>query len=213
MKHVQTCSIRTVQITTSPSLHPNNCRENHYLRYPSFPICSRKEVDTFLPSQFFAFLKLMSSLANKLKSTRKAWKSLTKALLSSLHKFVTSNTPQKTTLLLKPLPKLCRRHRCHYHSHQQLQLQKKSAAMYVNKLFPGHVAVQAKRVCAQKEARSAKEMGGTSGSRRGAAAATLPEFRGIDERAEEFICKYRDEMKLQMEQSIMDFQEILARSA
>lgn len=39
-----------------------------------------------------------------------------------------------------------------------------------------------------------------------------PEFRGVDERAEDFISKVRKDMKLQREQSILNFQEMLARS-
>ncbi|XP_024996998.1 uncharacterized protein LOC112529823 [Cynara cardunculus var. scolymus] len=38
------------------------------------------------------------------------------------------------------------------------------------------------------------------------------DIRGVDERAEDFIFKVREEMKLQREQSILDFQEMLARS-
>lgn len=41
----------------------------------------------------------------------------------------------------------------------------------------------------------------------------LPHFRGVDERAEEFISKFRQEMKLEREKSIIDFQEMLARSS
>ncbi|KZV31301.1 hypothetical protein F511_16287 [Dorcoceras hygrometricum] len=41
---------------------------------------------------------------------------------------------------------------------------------------------------------------------------SLPQFRGIDERAEEFIAKFRLDMKLQREQSILDFEEMLKRS-
>lgn len=40
----------------------------------------------------------------------------------------------------------------------------------------------------------------------------LPQFRGIDERAEDFIAKFRQDMKLQREQSILDFEEMLKRS-
>uniref|UniRef100_A0A5B7B7L7 Uncharacterized protein n=1 Tax=Davidia involucrata TaxID=16924 RepID=A0A5B7B7L7_DAVIN len=45
--------------------------------------------------------------------------------------------------------------------------------------------------------------------------AALPQLQlqGVDERAEEFISKFRQEMKLQREQSIIEFQEMLARSA
>ncbi|KAK9059061.1 hypothetical protein SSX86_021680 [Deinandra increscens subsp. villosa] len=38
------------------------------------------------------------------------------------------------------------------------------------------------------------------------------DVRGVDERAEDFISKVREDMKLQREQSIVEFQEMLARS-
>ncbi|KAG8370417.1 hypothetical protein BUALT_Bualt14G0114700 [Buddleja alternifolia] len=41
----------------------------------------------------------------------------------------------------------------------------------------------------------------------------LPQFRGIDERADEFIAKFRQDMKLEREQSILEFEEMLKRSA
>ncbi|KAK6929781.1 Protein of unknown function DUF761, plant [Dillenia turbinata] len=44
-----------------------------------------------------------------------------------------------------------------------------------------------------------------------AAVSMLPQLRGIDERAEEFISKFREEMKLQGENSNLEFQEMLAR--
>ncbi|KAL6519907.1 hypothetical protein OROMI_032801 [Orobanche minor] len=40
-----------------------------------------------------------------------------------------------------------------------------------------------------------------------------PRFRCIDERAEEFIAKFRQEMQLEREQSILEFEEMLKRSA
>ncbi|KAK9288550.1 hypothetical protein L1049_017009 [Liquidambar formosana] len=43
--------------------------------------------------------------------------------------------------------------------------------------------------------------------------ASSPQLRGVDERAEEFISKFHEEMKLQKEKSILDFEEMLARSA
>lgn len=42
---------------------------------------------------------------------------------------------------------------------------------------------------------------------------SLPTIRGVDERAEEFISKFRQEMQLQREESILEFQQMLARSA
>ncbi|KAH6770069.1 cotton fiber protein [Perilla frutescens var. hirtella] len=40
---------------------------------------------------------------------------------------------------------------------------------------------------------------------------SLPRFRGVDERADEFIAKFRNDMKLEREQSILEFQEMLKR--
>ncbi|GAA0169226.1 hypothetical protein LIER_23755 [Lithospermum erythrorhizon] len=39
----------------------------------------------------------------------------------------------------------------------------------------------------------------------------LSKFRGIDERAEDFIFKFKQDMKLESEKSILDYQEMLAR--
>lgn len=41
----------------------------------------------------------------------------------------------------------------------------------------------------------------------------LPEFRGVDERADAFIAKFRNGMKLEREKSIQEFEEMLKRSA
>ncbi|CAO2832238.1 unnamed protein product [Amaranthus hypochondriacus] len=41
---------------------------------------------------------------------------------------------------------------------------------------------------------------------------SMPSIKGVDERAEEFISKFRQQMSLQREQSIIDFHEMLARS-
>ncbi|KAL2921342.1 8-amino-3 8-dideoxy-alpha-D-manno-octulosonate transaminase [Bienertia sinuspersici] len=41
----------------------------------------------------------------------------------------------------------------------------------------------------------------------------MPNIRGVDERAEEFISKFRQDMQIQREQSLIDFHEMLARSA
>ncbi|KDP40335.1 hypothetical protein JCGZ_02333 [Jatropha curcas] len=43
--------------------------------------------------------------------------------------------------------------------------------------------------------------------------AKSPQLRPVDERAEEFISKFHQEMKLQKEKSVHEFEEMLARSA
>ncbi|XP_062109332.1 uncharacterized protein LOC133819960 [Humulus lupulus] len=46
-----------------------------------------------------------------------------------------------------------------------------------------------------------------------AVVASSPQLRGVDERAEEFISNFREDMKLQKEKSILEFHEMLKRSA
>lgn len=43
--------------------------------------------------------------------------------------------------------------------------------------------------------------------------ARSPQLRPVDERAEEFINKFREEIKLQKEKSILEYEERLARGA
>lgn len=43
--------------------------------------------------------------------------------------------------------------------------------------------------------------------------ARSPQLRGVDERADEFISKFRKEMKLQKDKSIIDYQDMLNRSS
>ncbi|OMO95433.1 hypothetical protein COLO4_15878 [Corchorus olitorius] len=42
--------------------------------------------------------------------------------------------------------------------------------------------------------------------------ARSPHLRGVDERADEFIYKFREDRKLEKEKSDLDFQEMLARN-
>ncbi|KAK6914096.1 Protein of unknown function DUF761, plant [Dillenia turbinata] len=44
-----------------------------------------------------------------------------------------------------------------------------------------------------------------------AAVSMLPQLRGVDERAEEFISKFLEEMKIQRENSNLELQEMLSR--
>ena len=46
-----------------------------------------------------------------------------------------------------------------------------------------------------------------------AAMASSTQFRGVDERAEEFISKFHQNVELEREKSIIDFQDMLKRSA
>lgn len=42
--------------------------------------------------------------------------------------------------------------------------------------------------------------------------AKSPQLRCVDERAEEFIYKFHEDMKIERERSLLEFQEMLARS-
>ncbi|KAK4405884.1 hypothetical protein Sango_0594900 [Sesamum angolense] len=59
----------------------------------------------------------------------------------------------------------------------------------------------------------AKLAGESSGSAEKWKLPMIPQFKGVDERAEEFIAKFRQDMKLEREQSILEFEEMLKRSA
>ncbi|KAF5175933.1 hypothetical protein FRX31_034489 [Thalictrum thalictroides] len=47
----------------------------------------------------------------------------------------------------------------------------------------------------------------------GCSSSSTSQLRGVDERAEEFITKFKEEMRLQRQRSFGEFQEMLARSA
>ncbi|KAF7146136.1 hypothetical protein RHSIM_Rhsim04G0182300 [Rhododendron simsii] len=172
------------------------------------------------------------NLAKKLLPAKKAWKSLTKKLQSKLHKLINiSISANKTTRGRKPLcsshsvliPRSLTRHRsppAHHSGHQYLH--KNVPAIYVDELFARGVnnPSDAEKMIYRDEGKSssAKQMGATSSTGRGENTAEgkkvllLPQWRGIDERAEEFISKFREDMKMQRKKSIDDFHEMLARS-
>ncbi|KAK3032052.1 hypothetical protein RJ639_035489 [Escallonia herrerae] len=86
--------------------------------------------------------------------------------------------------------------------------------IYVDELFPEAASMQV-----ADDAKKAKETVASTSS----SSTTLTDawnnlsihskFRGVDERAEEFISKFREDMQLQREQSILEFQEMLARGS
>ncbi|PIA45357.1 hypothetical protein AQUCO_01700712v1 [Aquilegia coerulea] len=47
----------------------------------------------------------------------------------------------------------------------------------------------------------------------GCSSSSTPQLRGVDERAEEFITRFKEEMRLQRQRSFGEFEEMLARSA
>ncbi|KAK6161296.1 hypothetical protein DH2020_004677 [Rehmannia glutinosa] len=175
-------------------------------------------------------------LAKKLQPATKAWKSFKNHLQSKLrHNPKFSNAiitirrgctaawrsiflfiHQKVISLTRRSPPNSRRH---LHHHQS------NSAVYVDELFPGPVSLAEPRKNKENMDESSREnlekgkaKAGES-SKSSAQSAdkwkipSLPQFRGIDERAEEFIAKFRQDMKLEREQSLLDFEEMLKRSA
>ncbi|RVW86766.1 hypothetical protein CK203_042810 [Vitis vinifera] len=119
----------------------------------------------------------------------------------------------------------------HYKRCDQQQLQKGFAAIYVDHLFaegaPGETS-KGKQVVAEDsnggkaktetgagslETKASEKSGCTVSDAWKAAVASSPQLRGVDERADEFISKFHKKMKLESEKSILDFQEMIKRSA
>lgn len=123
----------------------------------------------------------------------------------------------------------------HYYS-QQSKCRASFSAIYIDELFPeqsidnnytekkkldheiGSSALNKAEKRQNRNGNTTRETGETSsaaasGGGAGRKLPMLPQFRGVDERAEEFISKFREEMKLEREKSIIDFQEMLARSS
>ncbi|GAB4843120.1 hypothetical protein Ancab_013096 [Ancistrocladus abbreviatus] len=109
----------------------------------------------------------------------------------------------------------------HRQHHRRTQETKKSASVYVDMLFSEKQVSKADQMGASTSSsgnstnEKGKDLGIIISGREAwkAYVSSMPPIRGIDERAEEFISKFRQQMRLQREQSILDFQEMLARSA
>ncbi|CDO99235.1 unnamed protein product [Coffea canephora] len=180
------------------------------------------------------------NLAEKLLPAKKAWKSFKTKFQSKLQKLKTSKAikrtkkycihtlisirvfiPCKLYALINRSP-LRSRLRFYHHDHQHTG---SSSAIYVDELFPGHArhySSLAKMVASSSSAGNKVKLEETTSSNvtsTSAAASAAdawkiplsPHLRCVDERAEDFISKFHQEMKLEREQSIIDFHEMLAR--
>ncbi|KAK9991809.1 hypothetical protein SO802_026794 [Lithocarpus litseifolius] len=175
-----------------------------------------------------------SSLAKKLHHAKKAWKSFTITLQSKFHKLKISKAIKTTThrllamrcfrFLFKrhPLTKPSYQYSQHYYHHNQPQ--KNFSAIHIDELFDEPVSVYTKNMHAHAETSKGKKVldekvlptnTNNINSVEDAwkvVVASSPHLQ-VDERAEEFISKFHEEMKLQKERSNLEFQEMLARSA
>nr|GMD75871.1 uncharacterized protein LOC109175308 [Ipomoea batatas] len=172
------------------------------------------------------------NLGKKLVPAKKAWKSFSATFQSKLQKLKLRKAikrAKKRCVLafnyIRPLLSrkfyslMIRRHtnsskrplqRRHHHNTLNFP------AIYVDELFPEPLssAPPPKRHGEEqpKVGPSSSSSSNSNGGGNGWRVPSLPpHFRGVDERAEDFISKFRQDMKLEREQSILDFQEMLAR--
>ncbi|XP_050374221.1 uncharacterized protein LOC126791785 [Argentina anserina] len=117
----------------------------------------------------------------------------------------------------------------HHYQHNSKFLHKNGTTIHIDDLFAqsaGNTHTKKQQLDAQAETSRGKEGldEGNVATRNGksvysvedawqAVVARSPQLRVVDERAEEFIYKFRQDMKLQKERSNLEFQERLARSA
>lgn len=179
----------------------------------------------------------------KLRPAKKAWKSFTSKLQCNIQRldlpktikattrrlFATSYlrffVPSKLRTLTKPCytsrrdhyPHQHHRHLHHYY-HDQPALYKSFPAIHIDDLFEEPETSKGKLEPVDGKAVVATSSRGNSSlysfeDAWQAVVASSPHLRGVDERAEDFICKFREDMKLQKERSTLEFQEMLARSA
>ncbi|KAM7462537.1 hypothetical protein LguiA_030658 [Lonicera macranthoides] len=154
------------------------------------------------------------NLSKKLQPARKAWKSLTTTLHSKFPKRI-----KKLTKHLTPLPLIRRKPPRSTTHHHHL-----SKPIFVDELFaepsanislyrPKMEDAKTNMKTEQKQSLAPKDNIKAGESSKGKwDVKMLPKVKGVDERAEEFISKLKQDMKIEREQSILDFQEMLARS-
>ncbi|KAK2643650.1 hypothetical protein Ddye_018845 [Dipteronia dyeriana] len=170
------------------------------------------------------FTKKLQSKLHSL-NIPKTIKTTTHCLLTfcSRHLFM----PLKKRFLTKPAS----RHQYPYiYQYQNQLLQKNFAAIYIDNLYQdGHPlsSVHVKQYSHAETSRSTKDSVEEKSSSSSvpkksvysiedaweAVVARSPQLRGVDERADEFIYKFREDMKIQRERSLLEYQEMLSRGS
>lgn len=135
-------------------------------------------------------------------------------------------TPLQRKKLALALPPSAPRPHTH---HKRLHLHQKFAPVYVHELFTEPISIEAKRLeppaattskVIERQQLTKLEMRVISGpvlpeTGKGDDASEsvlgVAEMEGVDERAEQFISKFREEMRLQRQRSFGEYQEMLAR--
>lgn len=175
-----------------------------------------------------AWKSFTSNLQSKLRSLNmpKTLKTTTHRFINfcSLHLFI----PFKKRFLTRT-PR--RRHRYNHLYHQYYhQHQRNFAAIFIDNLYSEPISSSAAHAkttnhahhAAETSSRGKEVAANEKGNKQSvysvedawnAIVASSPQLRCVNERADEFIYKFREDMKIQRERSLLEFQEMLARSA
>ncbi|KAF8015859.1 hypothetical protein BT93_H1414 [Corymbia citriodora subsp. variegata] len=174
----------------------------------------------------------LRSRLNKLKNSRFVEEASHRLLSSRFIRYLLSLAFRGRRSLARTSPYTGRQHLHHNYHHYRYQgrdaYEKDFAPIYIDELFdePSSLSSSRTTVCVKGEtSRSSTQVEGgkLAGERNGereydiderwrAIVAMSPQLR-VDERAEEFISKFKEDMKLQRERSDIEFQERLRRSA
>jgi hypothetical protein len=134
-------------------------------------------------------------LVKKLKPAKKAFKATFKRLLTTFHSLnhLVPSKGSKTS---------------HVHRHSK----NKSVIIQIDDLFPEHAQTADKARAQEETSRSNSEDIDTIEDAWKIVVGKSPQLQ-VDDRAEEFINKFYEDVRLQKERSLMEYQEMLARSA
>ncbi|XP_043710372.1 uncharacterized protein LOC122659306 [Telopea speciosissima] len=181
------------------------------------------------------FTSALQRKIHKLKRSKGAIKKTTRRLNDTLAGVLNRSPSFPSCLLQRKIKKpviarsTIRPHKHHkHHAHKQ-----KFAPVYVDQLFTAeHISVQAEHLKAPTAATivemklfktpalaetSKAASGGVHVPPKGGSGQSVmdlkevPQLRGVDERAEEFIARFKEEMRLQKQRSLGEYQEMLAR--
>ncbi|KAL3726964.1 hypothetical protein ACJRO7_031810 [Eucalyptus globulus] len=174
----------------------------------------------------------LRSRLNKIKNSRFIEEASHRLLSSRFTRYLLSLTCRGRRSLARTSPYTAHHHLHHNYYHYKYQgrdaYEKNFAPIYIDKLFDEPLSVSSSKTttCVKGEtsrSRTEVEGGKLAGETNGekefdiderwrAIVAKSPQLR-VDERAEEFISKFKEDIKLQRERSDIEFQERLKRSA
>lgn len=174
----------------------------------------------------------LRSRLNKIKNSRFIEEASHRLLSSRFTRYLLSLTFRGRRSLARTSPYTARHHLHHNYYHYKYQgrdaYEKNFAPIYIDKLFDEPLSVSSSKTttCVKGEtswSRTEVEGGKLAAETNGekefdiderwrAIVAKSPQLR-VDERAEEFISKFKEDIKLQRERSDIEFQERLKRSA